>query len=145
MKKSLSIILVLILMLCCTSCDLFTPPDYTVYLLNPYFKEKPDWVIDNTSPEYQDDAAEQTKEFYVEELGKTVTLNFDKVGVGKKVRVCVELMQEDQTTPSYTGKSNWFTTKRGTNKITLKLEEVQGEAFEEGSGKDPYRGHEGQA
>ena len=59
--------------------------------------------------------------------GKTVTLNFDKVGVGKKVRVCVELMQEDQTTPSYTGKSNWFTTKRGTNKITLKLEEVQGE------------------
>lgn len=78
MKKTLSIILVLILMLCCTSCDLFTPPDYTVYLLNPYFKEKPDWVIDDTSPEYQDDAAEQTKEFYVEELGKTVTLSYKK-------------------------------------------------------------------
>ena len=78
MKKLTRIIAILLLLPLLGSCDLFTPPDYTVYLLNPYFKEKPDWLIDNTSPEYQDDDAEQTKEFYVEELGKTVTLNYKK-------------------------------------------------------------------
>ena len=57
--------------------------------------------------------------------GKTVTLNFDKVGVGEKVRVCVELTQEDQTVPSYAGKSNWFTTKIGENKVKVKLENVK--------------------
>ena len=56
--------------------------------------------------------------------GETVTLTFKEIIVGQKVRINIDLTQDGETTPSYTGSSDWFIVKKDENKINISLNKV---------------------
>ena len=57
--------------------------------------------------------------------GETVTITFNEILVGQKVRINIDLTQDGETTPSYTGSSDWFFVKKDENKINIKLSKVE--------------------
>lgn len=57
--------------------------------------------------------------------GETVTITFNEILVGQKVRINIDLTQDGETTPSYTGSSDWFIVKKDENKINIKLSKVE--------------------
>lgn len=57
--------------------------------------------------------------------GETVTITFNQIIIGQKVRINIDLTQDGETTPSYTGSSDWLIVKNGNNKINIKLNKIE--------------------
>lgn len=57
--------------------------------------------------------------------GETVTITFNQIIIGQKVRINIDLTQDGETTPSYTGSSDWFIVKKDENKINIALSKVE--------------------
>lgn len=57
--------------------------------------------------------------------GETVTITFNQIIIGQKVRINIDLTQDGETTPSYTGSSDWLIVKKDENKINIALSKVE--------------------
>lgn len=57
--------------------------------------------------------------------GETVTITFNQIIIGQKVRINIDLTQDGETTPSYSGSSDWFIVKKDENKINIALSKVE--------------------
>lgn len=57
--------------------------------------------------------------------GQTITIHFENIQVSQNVRIDIELTPKGEEKPSYKGTSEWFITKKGSNKIHITLKKIQ--------------------
>ena len=57
--------------------------------------------------------------------GQTITIHFKNIQVSQNVRIDIELTPKGEEKPSYKGTSEWFITKKGSNKIHITLKKIQ--------------------
>ena len=56
--------------------------------------------------------------------GETITISFNDIIVGQKVRINIDLTKNGETTPSYKGTSDWFLVNQEKNQIGIKLTKI---------------------
>ena len=56
--------------------------------------------------------------------GETITISFNDIIVGQKVRINIDLTKNGETTPSYKGTSDWFLVNQEKNQVSIKLTKV---------------------
>ena len=65
----------------------------------------------------------KTQKIMAEET--SAILEFDNIFVGQKVRVRIEITQDELETPKYTGLSDWFIVKMGKNNVKVPLSSTE--------------------
>ena len=100
----------------------FTLPQEKINRATNENSEKTLWIINA-----QIETSEKVLQNITQEgtSGQTITIHFENIQVSQNVRIDIELTPKGEENPSYKGTSEWFITKKGSNKIHITLKKIQ--------------------
>lgn len=129
-----------ILLVSFTSCTNDLAPkttDFNFSFTLPQYDVNPRSSTESTSNQISDlqkwiiNAQIETSEKVLQNItqegtsGQTITIHFENIQVSQNVRIDIELTPKGEEKPSYKGTSEWFITKKGSNKIHITLKKIQ--------------------
>lgn len=142
MKQVLNFVklFLVILLVSFTSCTNDLAPkttDFNFSFTLPQYDINPRSSTESTSNQISDlqkwiiNAQIETSEKVLQNItqegtsGQTITIHFENIQVSQNVRIDIELTPKGEEKPSYKGTSEWFITKKGSNKIHITLKKIQ--------------------